>query len=84
MFNILSIQDLKRTGFSKIKEMLKIDQEILLQERGKDAGVILDMDYYNHLRECELEMSLFKAKADIANGNYSTDVQEHIKSLDNV
>lgn len=81
---MLSIQDLKRTGFSKIKEMLQNDHEVLLQERGKDAGVILDMDYYNHLRECELEISLLKARQDIADGKYSTDVDAHIKSLENV
>lgn len=32
--------------------------------------VILSMEEYKHLRECELELSLIKSKNDLDNGNY--------------
>lgn len=83
MFNTLSLQDLKRTGFSKLKQMFNNEPDILIQERGKDVCVLVDLDYYNHLKTCELEASLIQAKQDIANGKYTTNVKEHIEALEN-
>lgn len=83
MFNILSLQDLKRTGFSKLKQMFNNEPDILIQERGKDVCVLVDLDYYNYLKTCELEASLTQAKQDIANGKYTTNVKAHIETLEN-
>lgn len=83
MFNILSLQNLKRTGFNKLKQMFNNEPDILIQERGKDVCVLVDLDYYNHLKACELETSLMRAKQEIANGQYTTDVKAHISTLEN-
>jgi hypothetical protein len=84
MFNTLSLQDLKRTGFNKLKQMFNNEPDILIQERGKDVCVLVDLDYYNHLKTCELEASLIQAKQEIANGKYTTDVKAHIETLENI
>lgn len=83
MFNILSLQELKRTGLAKLKQMFKSEPDILIQERGKDACVLVDLDYYNHLKNCELEIALIKAKQDIANGKFTTGVKSHIEHMEN-
>lgn len=84
MENILSIQDLKRTGFSKIKKMFNNEPDIIIQDRGKDACVLVELEHYNFLRNCELEIALNKAKEDIKNKNYSTGAENHLKKMHNL
>lgn len=82
MINILSLQDLKRTGFGKLKEMFNNEPDIIIQERGKDACVLVDIDHYRYLRECELEIALIKAKKEIAAGKYITGVENYIANVE--
>lgn len=84
MTNVISLQDLKRTGFKKLKLMFNEEPEILIQERGKDACVLVDLSYYSHLIDCALEISLIKARQEIADGNYTTGVKSHIEHLEKV
>ena len=48
MLNVLSLQQLKRTGFTKLKQMFQDEPEIVVQERGRDACVLVNMEYYNY------------------------------------
>jgi len=82
MENILSMNDLKRTGLSRIKNMFKNEPEIIVQDRGKDAFVLIDIEYYSYLRELELEMAVIQARKEITEGKYTTGVKEHIKELE--
>ena len=81
MENVLSIQDLKRTGLSKIKQMFLNEPDIIIQDRGKDTCVLVDLAHYNFLRNCELEIALNQAKKDIKKGNYTTGAENHIKKM---
>ncbi len=82
MSNILALQELKRTGFSKLKLMFNNDPEIMIQERGKDACVLVDIEYYSYLKECELEVALMKARKEIADKKYTVGVEQHIQQLE--
>ncbi len=83
MINILSLQDLKRTGFAKLKQMFSNEPDILIQERGRDACVLVNIEHYNYLRQCELEIALINAKKEITEGKYSEGADQHIGYLEN-
>ena len=76
------MQDLKRTGLNKIKLMFTNEPEIVIQERGKDACMLVDLEYYTYLRNCELEIALIKAKVEITNGKFTTGAEQHIRQLE--
>ena len=50
MLNILSMQDLKSTSLAKLKLLFKHEPEIIIQDRGKDACVLVDLEHYAYLR----------------------------------
>ncbi len=45
--------------------------EVAIEVKGKQRFVVMDMDYYQQLRESELEIAWAQARADIAAGRYS-------------
>lgn len=82
MLNILSLQELKRTGFNKLAQMFINEPEILIQERGRDRCVLIDIDHYNYLRGCELEVALASARQEINSGQFTTGVDQHINHIE--
>ncbi len=82
MLNILSLQELKRTGFAKLKKMFDNEPDIVIQTRGRDACVLVELEHYNYLRTCELEIALINAKKEIADGGYNVGVNQHIDHLE--
>jgi hypothetical protein len=84
MENILSMQDLKRTGLSKIRQMFTNEPDIIIQDRGHDACVLVELEHYNFLRNCELEIALIKAREDIKEGNYITGAENHINKMNKI
>jgi hypothetical protein len=80
---VISANDLKVKGISLLDGMFKTLDEVLVSVRGKNKYVIVDMERYTFLRECELEHALRETKEDIAKGHYKTvSVEEHFKALD--
>ena len=82
MLNILSMQDLKSTSLAKLKLLFKHEPEIIIQERGKDACVLVDLEHYAYLRQCELEIELIRARNEIAAGQYATGSATHLSKLE--
>ena len=81
MFSITANQ-LKTKGISAIEENLNYEKELVITVRGKDKFVVMDMQHYNHLRECELEAALREAEADYKAGNVIKEsVKKHIKRV---
>ena len=81
---VIPANDLKIKGVSIIETMLKRLDEVLISIRGKNRFVVIDMNRYNYLRECELEKALRDAQEDIANGcSRVLSSEEHFKELDN-
>lgn len=80
----IAANELKTKGVSILETMLDKLDEVLISVRGKNKYVVVDMERYNYLRECELLQVLNETKEDIANGNFDTkSVSEHIKELEN-
>ena len=62
----ISANELKTKGVSIIESNLDDADELIITVRGKERFVVIDMEHYNYLRECELQAALHQAKADIA------------------
>lgn len=81
---IISANELKVKGVSVLDNMLDKLDEVLISVRGKNKYVVVDIERYEYLRECELEQAYKEVQEDIKNGNYDTkSVEEHMKELRN-
>jgi len=80
---VISANELKIKGVSAIETMLEKLDEVLISIRGKNRYVVIDINRYNYLRECELEKALRDVREDIANGRSRIlSAEEHFKELD--
>jgi hypothetical protein len=66
----ISANDLKIKGISAIEAMLALQPEAVISVRGKERFVVMDMEHYHYLRECELESALAQTRTDIAEGRF--------------
>ena len=81
--NHISANELKTRGIAAIEQALATEQEVIVSVRGKDRFVILDIAQYQRLRECELEVALAEARADVAAGRVVRESPEsHLARLD--
>jgi len=82
MLNSITANDLKVKGVSILDQALSSDNEAIITVRGKSKYVVLSMDEYNRLRECELEAALMEARKDFEEGRFHTGtVEEHMKRI---
>ncbi len=80
--NTINANELKTRGVTAIELALQNEQEITITVRGKPRFVVIDIDYFQHLRECELENALRNAKADIEAGRFVDETaEEHIERI---
>jgi hypothetical protein len=85
MINSITANDLKTKGVSILEEVTSIQSEAIITVRGKDKYVVLTMNEYNYLRECELEAALIESKKDITNGHFQTDsIDNHMNRISDV
>ncbi len=78
----ITANELKTKGVSAIESHLKDENELVITVRGKDSYVVMNMEHYNYLRECELEAAVHQARADVEAGNYVVEsVSDHIKRI---
>ena len=76
--------DLKTRGVTLLDEALKQDDEAIISVRGKSKYVVMDLEHYNYLRECELEAALIETHKEIEKGRAKIlTADEHIKALHN-
>lgn len=81
--NIISANELKTRGISAIEQALAQEPEAIVSVRGKDRFVVLELAHYQHLRECELEVALAEARADVTAGRVVRESpEEHLARLD--
>jgi PHD/YefM family antitoxin component YafN of YafNO toxin-antitoxin module len=79
---MISANDLKMKGISALEAELAERSEAIITVRGKSRFVVMSLDQYNYLRECELEAALLEVKADLAAGRtISESVDEHIRRV---
>jgi PHD/YefM family antitoxin component YafN of YafNO toxin-antitoxin module len=79
----ISANELKTRGIAAIEQVLAEQPEAIVSVRGKDRFVVLEMAQYQYLRECELEVALAEARADVAAGRAVRETAEaHLARLD--
>jgi len=82
--NAITVSELQVHGISAIETALASQPEVAIEVKGKQRFVVMDMDYYQQLRESELEIAWAQALADIAAGRYVMESAEnHVKRLIN-
>lgn len=82
--NIITANELKTKGVVSIGEHLAEDHEAIITVRGKKRFIVMDIEHYQYLRECELEAALLEAKTDLESGNIIMEsVEKHIVRLKN-
>jgi hypothetical protein len=78
----ISANHLKTQGVSAITEALAEAPEATVSVRGKDRFVVMDIEHYRYLRECELSAALAESQADLAAGRFVKEsVDAHMKRL---
>jgi hypothetical protein len=78
----ISANDLKTKGVSAIESALAMQTEAVISVRGKERFVIMNLEHYHYLRECELEAALAQTRADIAAGRLVKEsAEEHLARL---
>ncbi|HBI36019.1 MAG: prevent-host-death protein [Spirochaetes bacterium GWF1_31_7] len=84
MINSITANEIKTRGVSAITEATENGQEAFISVRGKNRYVVLSIDTYNHLRECELEAALIETRNNLKSGNYITEsINDHIQRIKN-
>lgn len=78
----IAANDLKIRGVALISEQLGEAPEAIITVRGKERYVVMDIEHYRYLRECELEAALLEAREDVKAGRVvSESVADHLKRL---
>jgi PHD/YefM family antitoxin component YafN of YafNO toxin-antitoxin module len=78
----ITANDLKKQGVSVLDPLLEEENEVVITVRGKSRYVVMDMDAYNHFRECELEAALTETRRDLELGKYVVEsVADHIRRV---
>ena len=84
MVNVITANELKVKGVSALDKITSAYNETIISVRGKNKYVVLSIDEYNYLRECELESALIESKKDMEEGKFITGtIDEHIKRITN-
>jgi hypothetical protein len=78
----LTANDLKTKGIAAIEAALAERPEAIVSVRGKDRFVVMEIEQYHYLRECELETALAETRADIAAGRFVKETPAaHVKRI---
>jgi len=78
----ISANDLKVRGVASIEAGLAESTEAMISVRGKNRFVVMDIEHYQYLRECELEAALAQSRADYAAGRFVVETpEEHLARL---
>ena len=83
--NQLSANDLKTRGVAAIESALEGQDEAVIAVRGKPRFVVMDVEAYYHLRECEIDAALAEARGDVEAGRVVRESpEEHLARLDRI
>ncbi len=78
----VTANDLKTKGVSALDPIIKEHKAAMITVRGRSKYVVMDMDTYNHLRECELEAALIETRKELKLGKVHEDtIEEHIQRI---
>jgi prevent-host-death family protein len=82
MAHVITANELKTKGISILDKETSDETEVIITVRGKNKYVVVPIEKYNYLRECELEAALLDTKTDIKKRKFVKEsVEKHIKKL---
>lgn len=82
MMQTISANEVKVKGVSLFDSILEKVDEFVINVRGKNRFVVLDIERYNNLRQDELDLAHYRTMKDIQEGKYKKQTaSEHIKEL---
>ena len=82
MHNIVTANELKTKGISRIDEITSNGEEAIISVRGKQRYVVLTVEQYNYFRECELEAALVETRRDVERGDIVEEsVEAHMQRI---
>ncbi len=81
---IIRASEVRKRGVKVFDEVLRNQDEVVINIRGEDRYVVMDIERYKELRRKELDMAYMEVMDDIKNGKYHTDIEKHLKEIENV
>jgi prevent-host-death family protein len=82
MAQTITANELKTKGVTILNDETADGTEVIITVRGKNKFVVLPIEKYNYLRECELEAALLESKRDLKEGKFIKEsVEKHIKRI---
>ena len=79
----ITANDLKVKGVGILESMLSKLDEVLISVRGQSRYVVVDIERYEYLRECELEHAYAEVQKERAEGKSRImSAEEHIAELE--
>jgi PHD/YefM family antitoxin component YafN of YafNO toxin-antitoxin module len=82
MSNMVSANELKVRGVGAIARATANCEEAIITVHNKSAYVVLPIEKYNQLRECELMAAVREAHEDLKQGRYHVEsAEKHVKRM---
>ncbi len=79
---IISANDIKTKGLSKIEKTIEEGNEVFISKRGKTKFVLLSLKEYERLKEADIFKAISDAENDYKNGKFIIESsEEHFKRL---
>ncbi len=83
-FMIISANEIKTKGVSIFSKLLSKCEEVIINVRGKNKYVVMDIKRYKYLRELELDAAYQRVMEDIKTGNYKIQkAHQHVNEIAN-
>lgn len=81
--HFIPANDLTTKGIKVIKQGLQHQPQACISEHGVGKYVVMTVEHYQYLQECELDSAIAQSRADIAAGRYVEEsVADHLARLD--
>jgi len=78
----ITANELKTKGVSILDEETSGETEVIITVRGRNKYVVVPIEKYNYLRECELEAALLESKRNVRQKKFVKEsVEKHIKRI---
>jgi len=79
---IVSANDIKTKGVSLLDKLFESVSEVIINVRGKNKYVVIDIERYKNLRTLELDRLYDETMQEIKEGRFKTQsVEEHLSEL---
>lgn len=78
----ITANELKTKGITAVDTALAIEPTVQITVRGSAKYVVMRCEYYNKLREQELDLAIRESRAEFERGDYVIEsVEEHMRRV---